>query len=136
LLSACGAVAVAQAVFLIRAGESIRHPEPTVYVSQAIAYIADHPHQRFHVSGRVRALAAEQHLALPANVGDAPVDAFVFQPIAEGPSPWSWKTNDAWLTRAVFGPREVNFNWYSTWGGHDRIVVMTNEKTPAIARTR
>ena len=35
-------------------------------------------------------------------------------------------------TRAIFGPREVNFNWYSTWdSGRDRVVVMTSKKAKA-----
>ena len=31
----------------------------------------------------------------------------------------------------MFGPREVNFNYYSTWRGSDRVVVMTIEKARA-----
>jgi hypothetical protein len=77
----------------------------------------------------VRALAGQRGLTLPGNVvegGDA--DEVVFFARADGPPPRQWKTNDPWLTRAVFGPREVNFNWYSTWVGRDRVVVMTRAK--------
>ena len=38
--------------------------------------------------------------------------------------PNKYLQNDPWLTDAIFGPREVNFNWYSVWGGRDRVVVM------------
>ena len=31
----------------------------------------------------------------------------------------------------MFGPREINFHYYSTWEGYDRVVVMTMEKARA-----
>jgi len=69
---------------------------------------------------------------MPPNVTDAgPAEGAVFFPIAEGPNPRRWTTNDPWLTEAVFGPREMNFNWYSPWQGNDRIVVMTVQKARA-----
>jgi len=122
-------VAVWQAVFLIRAGERIRYPDSQRDARESLAYVAQHSKQRFRVSPMVRALAEAQHLALPGNVTEGPADAVVFFAKAEGPGSWSWKTNDPWLTEAVFGPMEVNINWYSSWaGGQDRILVMTTAK--------
>jgi len=123
---------VAQAWWLVDAGESIRDATPAGEAREAIAYVADHPGQRFYLSAKVQALAAQQGLPAPANATSAPpADAFVFFPRAEGPRVEEWNTNDPWLTVAVFGPREVNFNWYSTWEGVDRVVVMTAEKARA-----
>jgi hypothetical protein len=119
----------ANAAWLIRAGESIRRLDANGEVRDAIAYVARHGGTRFRLSPRVRALAAEQQLTLPPNVtegGDPQV--VVFFPKAEGPDPRQFKTNDPWLTEAVFGPGEVDFNWYSTWGGRDRVVAMTIAK--------
>lgn len=127
-----GAAAVLNAAWLVRAGESIRTADPKVEVRDAVAWIAGHARTRVRISDRVRALAREQGLRLPANVTDGPkADAVVFFAQADGPPGERWTTNDPWLTRAVFGPREVNFNWYSSWGGRDRVVVMTNEKAKA-----
>jgi hypothetical protein len=39
--------------------------------------------------------------------------------------------NDPWLIKAAFGPREVDLNWYSSWLGHDHVVVMTLDKARA-----
>jgi hypothetical protein len=127
-----GAVAVLHAVWLVRAGESIRTATAQTEVRDAIAWIAGHGRTRVRISERVRTLAKEQGLALPANVTTGPtVDAVAFFVEAEGPGV-RWRTNDPWLTRAVFGPREVNLNWYSTWwGGRDHIVVMTDAKAKA-----
>jgi hypothetical protein len=129
-LAVCSALAIAQAIFLVRAAESIRHREDARGDARAaIEYVAAHPMTRFRVSPRVRDLIAAQHIALPANVTDGPTpDSVVFFAIADSTSPSRWKTNDPWLTQAVFGPREMNFNWYSTWAGQDRIVVMTLAK--------
>jgi len=129
LLAAFAAVAIWQAAFLIRAGERIRWPDSQRDTREALAYVAQHPNHTFRVSGLVRAIAAAQRLVMPANVTQGPADSVVFFCEAEGPGPYSWKTNDPWLTEAVFGPMEVNINWYSSWqGGRDRILVMTTEK--------
>jgi hypothetical protein len=122
-------IAVFQAGWLVRAGESLRDIDDGLAAQQAVTYVAGHPEVHFRLSGRVRALAGQRGLILPGNVvegGDA--DEVVFFARADGPPPRQWKTNDPWLTRAVFGPREVNFNWYSTWVGRDRVVVMTRAK--------
>jgi hypothetical protein len=124
-----GAAAVLNAVWLVRAGESIRTADSKKDVREAIAWVGKHGNTRFRVSDQVRALALSQGLKLPANVTDGrDAGAVVFFGRAEGPPGERWTTNDPWLTRAVFGPREVNFNWYSTWGGRDRVVVMTSKK--------
>jgi Dolichyl-phosphate-mannose-protein mannosyltransferase len=134
-LSGLAVLAVAQAAFLVRAGESIKYPDVDRDARDAVAFVANHPREVFRISARVRALAAAQHLTLPTNVsqGAAPADAAVFFIEAEGPGPYNAKTNDAWLTRASFGPREVNINWYSTWEGRDRIVVVNLDRSKPAA---
>ncbi|MES1173866.1 MAG: glycosyltransferase family 39 protein [Myxococcales bacterium] len=126
--SGLGVIAVAQAVFLIRAGESIRHVDYSAYARQAIAYVAAHPGEKFRVSDHVRKLAAEQQLAMPPNVAKAPEgQAVVMFGRGDMGYPGDYKENNPWLTDAVFGPLDVNFNWYAVWGGNDRIVVMPIE---------
>ena len=123
------AVFIGQAYWLVAAGESIRHVDPSADARHALEYVAQHPSEHFRVSGQVRTLAKQQNLTLPANVVEGPAGSHVvFFGRAEGPNSWTWKTNDPWLTEAVFGPREIDFNWYSSWSGYDRVVVMTLEK--------
>ncbi len=130
--AAITAAMLVQAAWLVRAAESIRHFDPPTYVRDALAYVGAHAGTRFRVAPGVRAVAAAQHLPLPQNVVDAPDgDDVVFFARADGPPPRRWITNDPWLTEAVFGPGELNFNWYSTWEGRDRVVVMTLEKARA-----
>ncbi len=120
---------VVQALFLVRAAESIRHFDPKVYVTSAIVYVTKHPRTRFRLSPKVLSLAGEQSLKIPKNVTQGPeAQEVVLFAEAEGPDSWNWRTNDPWLTRAVFGPLEMNFDWYSGWMGKDRVVVMTKAK--------
>ncbi len=120
------------AAWQIAAGESVRSVDTDLYVRQALDYISHHPDTQFRVSNQVRENARAQHRALPTNVvsGSAGTEV-VFFGIAEGPGSWYFQTNDPWLTKAVFGPREVNFNWYAGWMGRDHLVVMTLDKARA-----
>ncbi|HEY0469605.1 MAG TPA: hypothetical protein VGC79_35690, partial [Polyangiaceae bacterium] len=120
------------AVWLVTAGESIRNIDASLYVRQALDYVRDHANIRFRVSNRIRAIAQGQELQLPPNVvSGRDGSEVVFFGTAEGPGDWNWRVNDPWLTKAVFGPREVNFDWYSSWNGHDHIVVMAIDKAKA-----
>jgi hypothetical protein len=125
-------VLLANAIWLVRAAESIRHVDPKTEVRDAIDYVKQHPGTRFRLSAQVRALMAQQQLQIPLNVTrGADAAHVVFFGHAEGPDPWDYKVNDPWLTEETFGPLEMNFNWYPTWFGHDRVVVMTMEKAKA-----
>jgi hypothetical protein len=129
LTGALATLAIVQAVWLVRAADSIRHFNPKKQVRDAIRYVADHPKEQFRVSDRVRNMATEQQIAMPANVVTAPAgQAVVMFGFADLGSTDLYKENDPWLTDAIFGTKEVDFNWYAVWGGHDRVVVMPIEK--------
>jgi hypothetical protein len=123
-----GCALAANAVWLISAGESIRHRDDGDAAVEAVAYVRNHPRTLFRVSALVASRAAQRGSALPANANQANADEVVFCAGTEGAAPHRWTGNDPWLTRAVFGPREVNFNYYSNWAGADRVVVMTRDK--------
>ncbi len=55
--------------------------------------------------------------------GDA--DAALFL-ASEGMRPWT--ANRRRLVDRWFGPHEVNFNYYPTWQGDDRILLMPMDK--------
>jgi 4-amino-4-deoxy-L-arabinose transferase-like glycosyltransferase len=122
----------AGAAWLIYAGETIRYPDQKEEVRSALAYVAKRPATKFKLSAQVTALAKVQKLPLPPNVRvPGPPDQVVFFPRSEGGDVFHWKTNDPWLTKATFGPQDVDYNWYSTWAGPDRVVIMTAEKAKA-----
>ena len=129
------AIGIAHAGWLVVGGESIRRASPESEVKDAFAYVASHASTTFRLSPGVVALGQKLGLTLPPNAQDpsagkpsANVDAFVLFARAEGPSPFTIPSNDPFLTLAVFGPREVNFNWYASWTGADRVIVMSRAK--------
>jgi len=129
LASALCAVLLGQAAWLVSAGESIRHVNPKRYVAQALAYVVDRPQTRFKLSPQVTTMARSEHMEIPPNVTATQATELVYFAHAEGTRTWwDYKTNDPWLAEAVFGPREVDFAWYSTWAGRDRVVVMNLKK--------
>ena len=134
LLAAALAV---NAVFVVRAAESIRRVSPAAAVREALDYVASHAPESFRVSPEVQRYATQAHLELPENAHvSGKADHVVLFGRAE--APWKWPANDPFRTEAVFGPREVNFDYYPTWMGHDRVIVMSHEKAKiagvAIAR--
>jgi hypothetical protein len=132
LAVALAAIGFVQGSWIVKAGESIRHVDPARYVRQVLAHVKGHPETRFFLSPRVLSLARSQKLTLPPNVTKQKnADEVVFFARAEGPHGRIWKSNDPFQAQAVFGPSEVNFDWYSSWWGHDRVVVMTLEKARA-----
>jgi hypothetical protein len=80
-------------------------------------------------------LVKQYKLTTPANAQAEAAGAqqIVFFPRADAPDTFVWRTNDPWFTKAVFGSREVNFNWYATWMARDRIVIMTMDKAKTTA---
>jgi hypothetical protein len=132
LAGGVAAALVAGGVWLVSASESIRHRDQKEEVRQAIAYVAKRPGTRFKVSPEVTAIAKTLKVPMPPNAeAKTGFEQVVFFPRAEGGNPFRWRTNDPWLTKRVFGPREVNLDWYFSWEGPDRVVIMTTDKAKA-----
>ncbi len=124
------AVAVVNAAFLVSAAESIRHRNLESDMREAIRYLSEGG-LRFRLSPRLAQYASKHRLPR----GQAKKEGFdrvAFLARAEGPNPFKWKANDPWQSERVFGPREVNFDWYPSWGGDDRVVVMSLAKAKEI----
>lgn len=121
-----------QAGWLVWAGESIRKVDPAKYVRDALDYAARRPETTFRLSSKVRSIAVSKKMPIPPNVtGARDAETVVFFARADGPDGRIWKSNDPFQAKAVFGPGDVNFDWYSSWWGNDRVVVMTLEKARA-----
>ena len=95
------------------------------------------PAGAFQLSPKVTEIAKAQKLPLPPNAqlplppnarAETGADYIVFFLRAEGGDVFERRSNDPWLFKTVFGPRDVNLNWYSTWDASDRVVVMTMAK--------
>jgi hypothetical protein len=122
LAAAAGAIAV-NVVFEIEAVQSIRHRDSARTVQEFAAWLDGQPAGSVAMSPRLRAaLARAGRGAPPAAVNGRPdLAMYALEPPHVGIRP-----NEAHLFKAVFGPREVNLNYYSDWIGDEHIVVLTN----------
>jgi hypothetical protein len=127
------AASVPDAAFVFAAAESIRRSSPARAVREALAYAAAQPDVRFRASDKVLAVAKERRIPIPRNVRtQGRADKVLFWGKDDVPDPWRHRTNDPALYDAVFGPREVNLFWYSTWAGHDHVVTTSLANAKAL----
>jgi hypothetical protein len=117
------------AAWLISSAESIVARHTDRFVREAAEYVRMRPGSRYLLSPRVTADVAQVAPSL-SNVTGAAADADAFVLYArEGMRRWhDWPASRRGLTRAWFGPREVNFDIYPNWWGDDRIVVIDKNR--------
>lgn len=118
---------------IFSAALSVRNRGRTDYAAQLAGYIDARPRTRFLVSERVaaelrkgpRAERPNASLSLPAGADEA---VFYASEVTRVPDHWKlWRANRPHYATRWFGPDEVNFNYYPSWDGDDRIVVMPLE---------
>lgn len=93
----------------------------------ALTYIQKHPDEQFWVSRRVQELILDEAGALPANLvsDENQADLFVYHSNDVSlKSITLWQGDRIDYTVATFGPYEMDFNYYPSWAGRSRIVVM------------
>ncbi len=128
-------VLLINAAWLVDAAYSIRHRGSEVFIRQFSTYAEDHAQTGFFASEKVWQEMQELNDALPSNIAHLNADDadMVALYASEGVAhPTEWPRNRPGLVTAIFGPWEVNFDYYPTWIGDDRILVMTLEQAQAL----
>jgi hypothetical protein len=121
------------AAWLVHAGESIRGRGLDDPGADLATYARAHGRDSFLFSPRVRDEVARSGEEVPANAPAGIRDPdFVAVYAYEAMPNLEWPANVRTLTVRTFGPLEVNFNYYPTWEGNDRIVLMTFERACAV----
>ena len=137
----CGAIGLAlvtNAAWLVAAGWSCEHPPDAVGGVTAMLNTAGDA--RYVLTPRVRAAVKARAAATgtpvpraaletnpPAGEPGSPLNdarAIAVFYASDVPSPGLWTANHWDYAIRWFGPREVNFDYYPSWMGQDRIVVM------------
>jgi hypothetical protein len=118
-------------VWLFVAAGSILQPHEMPDESRMLAdYLAQHPQQRVLLSDWVRAELGkveghEEPLVKGAEgVGAKAGDELIAVFGRENDQTLSWQSNWKNLSVRWFGPYELNFNYYPSWTGADRIVLL------------
>jgi hypothetical protein len=128
LVSAISAVALVNLLWLGKAAFTVRGRTRIDRVAQLSAYLDDHPRETFFLSDSVATdLAARLKTPRPNVTSVLPAaTSAVFYASEVQKRDWKlWTANRFDYVRTWFGPYEVNFNYYPSWSGDDRIVVMS-----------
>ena len=120
------ALLAVNACWILGAAFSVRNRNKTNYVARLAHYLDSHRSSRFLVSGVIAQALSVYDGNRRSNVSqDALPAAHLAVFYASEVSSWErWTANRFNYTRGWFGPYEVNFNYYPSWAGDDRIVVM------------
>ncbi len=120
--------------WLVYAVGTIQDRRTDRFLTEAVSYIAAHPHQRFFVSEYVRRRLIPFGFSRLVNVTATPQASeivLISYKHAGYKSLFYWKANDRTQFLTWFGPYEVNMNYYPAWFGDDRIVAMTTAHAQA-----
>lgn len=115
------------AFWLFKAAKSIRIKSSANYIEQVASYIDQRPDILFLVSKPVANDLLYFDSKIRSNITQFfsyKTKAAIFYASEVNKQGGRWKANKFNYTWIWFGPYEVNFNYYPTWLGDDRIVVM------------
>jgi hypothetical protein len=120
--------------WLTFAAQSIRERGTTEFFREAVLYIDTHKNQKIWVSTMVlNDIAGLGPAHGFSNTVSAPDDADLWMfYMNEDPNRKLWPANNPYLVEDIMGTWEVNFNYYPSWPGDDRIVVMKRETAKQI----
>ena len=123
---------LANGAWLVYAAETIHSRKADRPVAALSTYMGARTDKSFLVSPRVAADLGRIGKVIPSNASMAPVRADLVAVYAFEAMPnLEWPANIRGLTVRTFGPLEANFDYYPTWEGNDRIVVMTLDRACA-----
>lgn len=117
--------------WLAYAADSIQKRASDDFIQQFMAYAERHSQRRFFASEKVWQALLSSGMAVPENISHTDVGEtsnvvlYLSESVAH---PTDWPRNQPGLVTALFGPWEVNFDYYPTWIGDDRILVMPLEQ--------
>lgn len=116
--------------WIVDATQSIRQrADQATFTRQALDYIAAHDDDIFCLSGGVYFRFQQLDLGVPPNVflpDAAPIDYVMY--VSSEVNPQVVQANRYNLTETWFGPYEINYNYYPSWEGDARIVVIAADK--------
>jgi 4-amino-4-deoxy-L-arabinose transferase-like glycosyltransferase len=128
LALALGGAMLLDGAWLIRAADTVHHRRDSRRFALEVAdYLAAHPATRFFVSPRVAAALASVAAVRPNATTDASAGAEMALFYAyrdEGMDNNAWPANTPGLATRTFGPQEIDFDYYPSWLGNDRILLM------------
>lgn len=102
----------------------MRHSD--IFIYQALDYIAGHPEQQIYVTPAAAAILNGH--TLPPNLtiqksGSETLVLFAYLADVFDKYEGSWPVNALGASPLIFGPKEINMDWYASWPGVERLVL-------------
>lgn len=121
------------AYWLVYAANTITDRGTERFAQDMAAFIRQHPKDRFLASPGALSDLAAVGIKPSANLTTAPSGdvEYVLVHRTEAMDRGDWPANSYDLIVRSFGPQEVNFNYYPTWAGDERVLMMTLSKACA-----
>jgi hypothetical protein len=97
-----------------------------IFADQALAAIAQRGDQRVYITPAALVLLEDRELPPNAVVqftGDEDLVLFAYRGDTHDEEEGSWPINYPGSSPEIFGPREINFDWYAHWPGAERFVL-------------
>ena len=111
--------------WLIWTSQTIVERRSDQFAKQAAAYVRSHPGTNFYLSPKVRSLLQSHRSGDMQNVVIDPARSTITLICAgENDRDRGWPVNVRGLFDGWFGPYEVNWAYYSSWAGDDRIIII------------
>ena len=120
-------IVIANGIWMIRAAQSITHRGTSYFSRALITFFSENSEIQYFSSGSVVEELDSLNESIPSNVGRGEIDTsdmVVFYASEGMDTPLDWPRNRPGLATNIFGPWEVNFDYYPTWAGDDRILVI------------
>jgi len=97
-----------------------------IFAGQALQEISDHPEQKVYITPAVFRLLGDRELPENATldfVGDEDLVLFAYLGDVRDEEEGFWPVNFYGASPNVFGPMEINMDWYASWPGVERLVL-------------
>ncbi|MEA3349791.1 MAG: glycosyltransferase family 39 protein [Chloroflexota bacterium] len=124
-------VLVVNALWLAHSADTIRKRGSGIFVREFIASVRKEPESQFFISDKLwREIVLLDEAPPPNTLNEFSehVDMVALYASEGMEQPTDWPRNKPGLVTKIFGPWETNFDYYPTWAGDDRILVMPLEK--------
>ena len=110
------------------AARTIQMRNSDLYADQAVQFIQKHPEANVYVTPSALTLLGDR--ALPENahshfLGDEDLVLFAYLSDSRDEDEGFWPVNAYGASPLVFGPKEINMDWYAAWPGVERLVLST-----------
>ncbi len=120
------ATLLANAGWLFVSAASVRNENPEQTLLQFQQFALSHPDRQIYATPLIRAQFAHAKAALPPNITTSPGAPETALYMSEAGA-WDWLANAKGYAHAIIGPNDVNFDYYPSWVGLDRIVILSKE---------